>query len=284
MAGQTGVTVSHFRYPRFSSGEVADLAAAFSKASPFRHVVLDDFVVHSRSEVLDAFPDVSWDGWQRYGDAYQPSKMICDEIAKIPAPLRAMIHELNSPPFLGFLESITGLKALIPDPYLSGGGLHCSGPGGVLTPHTDFHVYSRLHLFRQINVLLYLNEAWQPDYGGCLELWRETNGQGPDKIIVPDFGRCVIFKTDDHSVHGFSTPIARPELWRKSIALYYYTSGDPEAGSANRTTHWKHHGALTGTKKARLRLSQGLLGASRGLTFLGNRVNPNIGFRRVKPK
>ena len=94
----------------------------------------------------------------------------------------------------------------------------------------------------------------------------------------------MIFKTDDHSIHGFSTPISRPGLWRNSIALYYYTSSDPEEGSANRTTHWKQHGSLTGTKKMRLRLSQGLLGASRGLTFLANRVNPNIGFRRVRAK
>jgi hypothetical protein len=276
--------MSSLRYPEYSADRVTELAAEFSKASPFRHIVVDDFVARPRAELLDAFPDASWDGWQRYGDAYQPSKMICNDIAKIPGPLAALIHELNSPAFLEFVEKVSGIKGLIPDPYLSGGGLHSSGPGGILTPHTDFHIYSRLRVFRQINVLLYLNDDWREEYGGCLELWREDDGQGPERVVVPEFGRCVMFKTDDHSIHGFSTPISHQDIWRKSIALYYYTSDDPEAGSANRTTHWKAHGELTGTKKARLRLSQGLLGASRGLTFLANRVNPNIGFRRVRAK
>lgn len=271
------------RYAGLPSEEIERLAASFSSAKPFRHVVLDDFVTASPSELSRSFPDPSWDGWQRYSDAYQPAKMICSDISKIPPPFSTMIHELNSPPFLEFLENITGIKSLIPDPYLSGGGLHCSGPGGVLTPHADFHIYSRLGLFRQINVLLYLNEHWTEEDGGYLELWPSPEAAAPEKIVVPAFGRCVVFKTDDRSIHGFSTPI-REGCWRKSVALYYYTSTDPEAGNANRTTYWTQHGALSGAKKARLRVAQGLLGASRGLTFVANRVNPNIGFRRVRAK
>ena len=48
---------------------------------------------------------------------------------------RALIHHLNSAPFLEFLETLTGIEGLIPDPYLAGGGLHKIPRGGKLGIH-----------------------------------------------------------------------------------------------------------------------------------------------------
>ena len=101
-------------------------------------------------------------------------------------------------------------------------------------PHTDFHVYRRLRLYRRLNVLLYLNPGWRDDDGGALELW-EGGGEEPVKAVAPDWGTCVIFETDTHSVHGFSTPVTPRGGWRRSIALYFYTSEDTDSfgGDAN---------------------------------------------------
>ena len=93
-------------------------------------------------ELLNAFPAVEWPGWDRgFGDnePHQPKKLTCWDIGVIPSPLDLFIHELNSGPFLTWLEKLTGIEDLIPDPQLAGGGLHSSGPGGRLVPHTDFH-------------------------------------------------------------------------------------------------------------------------------------------------
>ena len=72
----------------------------------------------------------------------------------------------NSGPFLQFLEHLTGIDGLIPDPYFSGGGLHETDRGGRLGVHTDFNLYAKLNLIRRINVLVFLNKDWNPEYGG----------------------------------------------------------------------------------------------------------------------
>ena len=43
--------------------------------------------------------------------------------------------------------------------------------------------------------------------------------------ITPILNRCVIFNTDYDSFHGHPEPMTCPEnVYRKSIALYYYTN------------------------------------------------------------
>jgi hypothetical protein len=161
----------------------------------------------------------------------------------------------------------------VPDPYLTGGGLHLSGPGGVLMPHTDFHIYSQLNLYRRVNVLVYLNEGWREEYGGCLQL---QGGTGETKTVVPELGRCVIFTTDDKSVHGFPTPIA-DGMWRRSIALYYYTSHEAAGFSGDATTYWREHGEQAGARRTRVAAYRGLLQVSRAFSLLAHLINPNQG-------
>ena len=50
------------------------------------------------------------------------------------------------------------------------------------------------------------------------------------KKISPIINRTVIFSTTDHSFHGHPSPLKTPhDVFRKSIALYYYTDGRPES-------------------------------------------------------
>lgn len=69
------------------------------------------------------------------------------------------------------LEKITGIRQLLPYPYLLGGGIHLSGAGGILRPHNDFHYLRALNLYRRINVIVYLNGSWSLTNGGCLSLY-----------------------------------------------------------------------------------------------------------------
>ena len=75
------------------------------------------------------------------------------------------IFEFNSPKFLDFLEGITGIRGLIPDPYFTGGGLHQIRKGGRLGMHTDFRINEKLKLQRRLNVIVYLNDDWSPEWG-----------------------------------------------------------------------------------------------------------------------
>ncbi len=257
-----------------SPDDAARSAAEFAAAVPFPHVVVDD-LLDAGAEVARAFPVASWDGWRRFGDEYQRGKRSCDDLMSIPTELRELIIELSTPAWLEVIERITGIEGLIPDPYLEGGGLHASGPGGVLAPHTDFHLYNRLGLYRQVNLILYLNRDWRPGDGGELELFGPNDGDGdPVRRVDPIWGRAVIFRTDDRSVHGFTNPIGE-HAERRSIALYYYTATESHGYAGDTNTVWRRHERRDGVAGIRAALYRSLLWCSRALSWAAHRANPN---------
>lgn len=79
--------------------------------------------------------------------------------------------ELNGPEFRAWLSDVTGIPGLLADPELEGGGIHQIPTGGYLKIHTDFNWNKRLEMHRRVNVLLYLNEDWDEDWGGHIEFW-----------------------------------------------------------------------------------------------------------------
>jgi hypothetical protein len=260
----------------------AALAAEFPSQTPFPHVVLDDVLAVEADELETEFPSADWPGWTRYRDEYQRGKLMCSDVAAMPPLLRSLTQELCAPAFLQFLEAVTGVESLIPDPYLEGGGLHAGGPGATLAPHTDFNVYPRLGLYRQLNVLLYLNRGWRTEDGGALELFA-GDYDTPARSLDPVFGRMVIFRTDDRSPHGFTRPVA-DGCFRRSLALYYYTATENNAFAGDTNTYWKSHGdAAAPRQRARLAAYRTLLFGSRGLSMLAHRCNPNLG-SKVRPE
>jgi hypothetical protein len=97
-----------------------------------------------------------------------------------------------------------------------------------------------MNVLRRINLLIYLNDDWQPEWNGALELW-SRDMKAKVESTLPVMGRAVIFNTDLDSFHGVPDPVAcPPDRARRSIALYYYTA--PEAGLEtvpDRTTKFK---------------------------------------------
>ena len=256
---------------QFDEAEVAEFARRFRSASPFPHIVIDDMLNVPAAQVAAAFPGDDWAHWGRFTDPYQKEKRHCANLLSMPPLLQRIVTECMQPPFLRFLEYVTGVRQLTTDPYLNGGGLHCSGPGGVLRPHTDFHFNDDLNLYRMLNVLIYLNEDWSSEDGGDLELSRK-GAERPEVSVTPVYGRMVLFRTDDRSVHGFANPIAEGK-WRRSIALYYYRSRDLGGYSGDSSTHWQTHGPrLQGIRR---HAYDGLMIASRGLSRLARIVNPD---------
>jgi hypothetical protein len=250
----------------------SELRHAFDAADPFPHLVVDN-LLRLPPAAASAFPDISWPWWKAMPFTYMQNKHTCDDLDLIPEPFKALIRELSEPRFLRVLEQITGITQLLPDPYLVGGGLHLSGPGGILSPHTDFHYYRAMNLYRRINVIVYLNDGWSLQDGGCLSLYDKQHRVG--KTVVPDWGRVFIFRTDDQSVHGLPVPVAEGK-WRRSVALFYYTAADTANFSGDETTYWREHGEQTSVvKKARLRVYHGLLTVSRVISVWAHFVNPN---------
>ncbi len=264
-----------FNYRAYDDARLNAMATELAAARPFPHLVVDDFVAVPTEDVVAAFPAPGWNGWSAFNDAYQFNKRHCADIDALPPLFQAMVHDLCGPAFLRFLEKTTGIRGLLPDPYLVGGGLHSSGAGGVLAPHADFHHYPKLELYRRINVLVYFNPGWKPEFGGSLELYEKGASQ-PEREVVPEFGRMVVFLTDDRSIHGFTRPIEGTPNWRNSLALYYYTSGETGEFSGDADTHWQAHGKQSGVRTVRLLGYKVLLRVSRLFSKLAHRANPNF--------
>lgn len=202
---------------------------AFLTAQPFPHVVIDDFLPEwVLDKVIDEFPDPGVIPWKEFKEATS-KKLATEGDAFFGDFTRHLLTQLNSSTFLQFLERLTGVEGLVPDPYFFGGGLHQIEPGGFLKVHADFNWHEQLKLDRRLNVLIYLNRDWQESYGGALELWDRGMNHAVVSIL-PIFNRFVVFATTDYSYHGHPEPLACPPgRTRRSLALYYYTNGRPES-------------------------------------------------------
>lgn len=148
-------------------------------------------------------------------------------LAEMPEHARAFVAALNAPSFLRVLSAISGIDNLQPDPELRGGGIHAIGRGGYLKLHTDFNWHRGLAMYRRLNLLVYLNEDWQDAWRGDIELW-SADARARIFSLSPRLGHALLFETNDISYHGHPDPLACPEgVFRKSIALYYYTPTRP---------------------------------------------------------
>jgi hypothetical protein len=229
---------SAFRFDRTRlRGLAAERHAEYVSARPFEHIVLDDFVPESvLDEVLGEFPSAGEDGWMSY-ESENELKLASREDTQIGDATMHLLSEFNSAPFVDFLEALTGIEGLVPDPHLEGGGLHQIVPGGHLNVHVDFNQHPRTGLTRRLNVLLYLNRDWREEYGGALELW-SAEPRRCEQRILPVFNRLVVFSTTERSYHGHPQPLSCPEdRTRKSIALYYYSLAPEARNGRRRGTH-----------------------------------------------
>ena len=202
----------------------------YSNAKPFPNITFNNFFNNDFLDLIHKeFPDLSkMQDSQKY-NVKNEIKLSNKKYENFPKTIKSFIDFLNSDVFLNFLQNLTSIKEkLIADPHLEGGGLHEIKKGGVLKIHTDFNRHPFLELDRRINVLIYLNKNWKDAYGGHLELWNESMSEC-EKKILPIFNTMVIFSTTDFSNHGHPEPLKCPnEISRKSIALYYFSSGRPK--------------------------------------------------------
>ena len=195
-----------------------------ASAPSYPHIVLENFLDREACEALlkefiESEDDPDWTQYVHYNERKQGFT----NADRMGPRTREIIAELSSPRFCRWLSSIAGVDALIADPDLDGGGLHKIETGGYLNLHVDYlsHTLHR-NWSRQINLLVFLNHDWRPEYNGALELWNHDMTQQLEKI-EPEFNRCVIFRTVEGSFHGHPMPLRCPEgVGRRSLALYYF--------------------------------------------------------------
>lgn len=205
---------------------------SFNSASPVPHVVIDNFFPEELvREVAASFPVYSsnnvtiGEGWFVSAMNAQYLKVETSEEYATPAAL-FLINHMKSSDFILFLQAMSGIPGLVPDPFGYGAGLHHTLHSGRLAVHLDYNYNEHIHMWRRINVFLYLNEGWKEEWNGHLELWNDDMSEVEVKIL-PLFNRLVIFEASESSWHGHPEPLLCPfNTSRNSIAMYYYTAHD----------------------------------------------------------
>lgn len=201
---------------------------AYRSAEPFPHIALDGLIDETLLEnVVAEFAAPPAEDWElRELEAKSKNKQITGPQQHIGPYTRHLMAQLASPRFLRCVEELTGIRGLIPDPYLHGGGLHEIGSGGYLELHTDFNWHGHLHMYRRLNLLLYLNKDWQEEWEGALELWDSRLRKSVK--YYPLWNRLIIQHVTSDAMHGFPTAIRCPaDRTRKSLAMWLYTSELP---------------------------------------------------------
>ncbi len=198
-------------------------AARYQSGEPYHHICIDDFlpeeVLENVIADLKQLPDAE-SSFSRPQENLKTSYIP----ERLPDFSKNLFYALNSRPFIMFLEEMTGIKGLIPDPYFFGAGIHKTQNGGHLDIHADFNVHSVMRVERRLNVLIYLNKDWQPEWGGSFEIWDKDMAHKMASF-TPTFNRMVCFSTGSDTFHGNPEPVNHPDgEARQSIAPYYYTA------------------------------------------------------------
>lgn len=198
-------------------------AKEYQSGEPFHHICIDDFLP---PEIAQKVREEALAMGEKSSEFESPREHLKTSFKPDTMPLysRAVFNALNSRAFLMFLEEMTGIPHLIPDPYYLGAGIHRTNNGGYLGIHADFNHHKHMYLERRLNVLVYLNPDWKPEYGGAFEVWTDDMSEQVAQF-PPKMNRMCCFSTSSTSMHGNPEPVNHPDGDpRISIALYYYTA------------------------------------------------------------
>jgi Rps23 Pro-64 3,4-dihydroxylase Tpa1-like proline 4-hydroxylase len=215
-----------------------NLKEAFTSGRPFPLLVVDDFlpqsVVKGVIEEIAAYTE-----FQKSNDyIFAKNKFESPDIEKLGPNGAAIKALLLSPEMAQTLSTIYG-RTIFVDRDFVGGGLHRGGDGSYLDMHADFNLHPlNQRWIRELNILLYLNEGWQPTYGGNLEL---RNAQTDETASVePRFNRLVLMQTKNFTLHGYKQINFPLGQFRTSIAAYAYSAAasDENLADLSTTTTW----------------------------------------------
>jgi hypothetical protein len=198
-------------------------------ATPVPNFCIDNFLEESfANRVADAYP--TFEDAVKVGRSFsavnEKGKVQVTDSSKFAEPIAELNRTLASPEFLDLLSDVFNMPNLVADVELVGGGIHQTGSRGHLDVHVDFNYIEDRELHRRLNILVYFNRDWKPEYGGNIELW-DADVKVCHHSFSPIFNRCVVFETNEISFHGVTAVKCPPGMARKSFAAYYYTKEAP---------------------------------------------------------
>jgi len=199
---------------------IKKLQESYSKAEPFEHIVIDDFLETTYAEkIFQHFPDINHT-WHEYKNPIEV-KYAYDNINQLNVDIKNYFYYLSTPEITEIMKKITNINDLEYDEYLHGAGVHIHPRYGRLNIHLDYEKHPYSGKERRLNIILFMSKDWNPQWNGANELWNSDVTRCVIKTNIK-FNRAIIFKTNDISWHGLPDKIMCPEnTFRKSLAYYY---------------------------------------------------------------
>jgi Rps23 Pro-64 3,4-dihydroxylase Tpa1-like proline 4-hydroxylase len=203
----------------------ADVATdTYRSAQPYPHLVIDNFfypeIIEQISQEIVS-EKVSFN--KVFTDAFQRNKTISTGDA-VPPLISAIASKFAASGMLRYLEQITGLSRLIPDPHYNAdyGYYHIVGAGGILGSHVDHSRHNTLRVPHVLNLVVYLSKDWNEQDGGALCLYDET-GKQVIKRVPCRYNRAIIFACTPAAYHGVDPVLESANRRRHSLYFAYYT-------------------------------------------------------------
>ncbi len=205
------------------------LRAQVRQSKPVPNFKIDNFLDEEfANRVLAAYP--TFEEAVKVGRTFQAvneyKKVQLTDASLFAEPVAELNQALAAPEFLELLSHVFDIPDLLADDQLVGGGIHQTGPRGHLDVHIDFNYIEDRQLHRRLNILIYFNNDWRPEWGGNIELWNKEVTVCHHSF-APVFNRCVVFATNEISYHGVTAVKCPDDRTRKSFAAYYYTKAAP---------------------------------------------------------
>lgn len=209
---------------------LGEYSARFLEARPFPHLVLDDFLdedfFRQLCEVTQA--ERKTESGRKFDTQHEKSKWISINDA-LPGHLSELIEALNSEEWVAKLKELSGIPELVSTQCGNSqlGNYHLMEPGGFLAPHVDHSSEPETGLPHVLNIILYLSESWDDDYGGSTTFY-DDKGRHIASEVKYRPNRAVIFMHTPYSFHCVEEIGATIPLPRKTLYVDYYSkSFDP---------------------------------------------------------
>ena len=195
----------------------------YALSQPIPSITLDNFLPENFAKRMfieaQSTPDSLWSTFTRKDSLMKE----CIRLEHMPVA-REFVAQLHSSEGLRWLEELTGISGLIPDPYITGAGYSKSWRGDSLKVHTDFNWNEQLKLHRACAFILYLTPDWKPEYNGAFEFWDSDKTECVRSVDCL-FNRAIIWNDHKRGFHGYPQPLACPEnMHRTTFRLFFYTS------------------------------------------------------------
>jgi len=202
------------------------ISASHLETEPYRWAAIDQLFSPQDAAALAAtFPQdhfkrlATYDGQKDFD--YQVRCLIrmgeasISRARRLSAAWRALANDFLSFDYRASMSSLTGFD--LSHAPLEVNVFHYP-PGGSHGAHPD-------HRDKIVTHILYFNESWNDDDGGCLTILRSSDPRDVARKVSPLVGGSAVVVRSDDSWHAVSPVAGHCSLSRRSLTATFYRSG-----------------------------------------------------------